>query len=565
MKVSGPTNIRAFVAIFVLVLAGPALLAGPGRSRDKKILSRLKTGTPVKVGGKKVKVSRLNDLLKKQVNVELACIADFDRPDRSALKQTIAIRSPVPLWTAIRAVQEKTGLLLQKIESDKIELSREVLFSKNEAPAADPLVVGSFLIVPTVDSFFDELKIDVCPEPWLTGIAVTRWSAIATLDDGKKVPWKPSIASANPNSRGLIELDFSKTFARGAKKAKRLALEIDLRVPVSVKQFLSPVISSVAPKETEVGSSGRIRIIELGVVETKGREQIAVRLNSNGDVLAGDKVRLVTRDGTRHAPVSSGESGESSHQFLFDAEDVGSKTSGLDLEVTFTKLKQIKLGMFGAIKGKTKKAALSRVKIVGATARKSQLDVKLEVSGEKIPFDEVALVRRGRRIDNNGYTSEKINGIWHATLWFRKSRVKDLKSCALVVKAPESFETTVIKNLAKIAAKPFAAGAAKIRVVSLGANPETDGDPSHRIGLEITGATLSPTSLVVLDSRNSPIAKEGWSSGSGGDNTQHLELMFSPAEVGKTRLERCRIQIPAPTRVITHTLKTTLEDVKLRP
>ena len=573
MKISQFTKSSIFLSMFFIAFIGSVPVAESGKNKNKKIVARLEKGSPVRVRGNGVEVGKLAHSLRKHLGVELKCVDDSGRPDRLMLQQTIAIPARSPFWGAIRAVQKETGLLLKRVESGKIQLATKVFGGRNRKPAGQPVVVGSFLVMPSVDSFWKRLEIALCPEPWAAGTEVTWWRAVAALEGGETAHCESSkgevqrAGSLNmPGNRGVINLQFDEKFGGEARKAKRLELEMDVRVPMGMKRFVSPVISSLLPRKTEFGSLGSVWVIELGVRKTEKGKRVVARLRSDGNPLTEDAVRLVTRDGTRHAPVSWSR-GQNAELFEFDSLDVGSKMSKLDLEVRLAEFKEINLGVLGAIKGKTKKAALSKVKVVGATVRDSEIKVELEVTGKQIFVDGTALMSGGQWIDGDGHRFSKRDGTWHGSVTFPSSDVKDFESWSLIVKAPRRYETVLIKKPEKLAPKLFTAGAASVRVVGIetGSRPIGFGkgeDAWNRMTLEISGTTIDSNTINLLDFPKNSVQK-GFG-GSPGSGSKEFELGFSPDELGKGGLKRCRFEIQAPQRAITHRLKATLRDIKLK-
>src|SRR5690606_55001 len=387
----------------IICLLSPALDAHPGESKRE---TRLEKGSAISARVKGRTVGEVIALVEKATGNQIAVLDDFHRPDAKALAKTVGIDLvDASFWDAVQAIERATGYTIDRLDGTAVELKERVVRRRNQEPAGDVRVEGSFLVVPEVNTFFQKTQIRVLPEPWIPFARVVDYRAEIVLADGTRLDGRPSLGLLSATDREL-SFDLEPKLEHGPTIAKTLELEARLELYSDLKGVVSSPLETLAPKPIDLGgATARVTNVE----EDKAKGEIKIRVEIDGTSMAPSDIALRGSDGKAIRPRNSFSTGRagigsdegSGFELVFSKSDVAALESP-ELVFQVPKRKRFELGKLSDIQGKAIETGLSRVKLEKFTKTGESIHFEVTIAGEPLALGDIELLSPDGKVYESG-------------------------------------------------------------------------------------------------------------------------------------------------------------------
>lgn len=547
-------SLGLLAAFFVLAGRG---IASPPPSKLEDLLLK---GSRVRGATKGVLIRDAVKLVESATPNRIAILDAFGRPDRGALSLQLDsdLRDP-SFWDVVRAIQDSAGVKIRGVKGNTLELAKETFHVGHEEPAGEAKVIGAFLVLPEVHTFFRKSQVRLIPEPWVSLARVASYQADLVLEDGKRVEFRPRSATVDPDVDRELVLEITPDLPGGKTAVTELALEARLEVYADSKEATSPKLSELTPKSAEIGDA-KVRVTRAEKAADGG--QLDLRIEVEGARISyrdvslrdGDGDPLETQYGTSF-PVSGSSDAEGTCVELSFAGEGIANLRRPELVLQIPKRKRVELGKLEEIRKKKVTAGLSEIELKSFKRSGDSLELSLSLEGEPLGLgDFVLLSPKGEALESGGsfgsgdeFTLERLV----------RGLDGDGSDCRLAVEAVTEKAEARVKNPLALVPRSFEAGLVRLRVLSAG-KVEATGEEEFRIRLEVDPPAASLESFRLVDKKGRAVEPRSW--GTAGGSASFLG--FDPKEVGDD-LSSLRLRFSAPTKKIDHVLQAKLENVEL--
>lgn len=303
----------------IVDLSPPRDLPDTSRVRSAK---ELEQGTLVTLTAKDRPLSQLLADIHAQTGNRVRVVNEYRLDDETLLTKPVSLQlDQLPFWNVIDELCQTAELHFHSIDDSGLLLASTATDPANpRVHAAGPAVVrGAFQLLPVYDTFFNQAKITIRPEPWALAtrllppkIEIIR-AGMEPIHNQPVHDWA-SFHHSDFTGELLVRLDAELPSGgqfNGTPDFMKLAqvdLEAPVQVPLAWSSFTTPPVGTLTAKPVAL-AAGQVRIYraldshlpaEAGQLPPQA-DPVAVSLEAKGVAIDHSTIRLIDTAGNRHA------------------------------------------------------------------------------------------------------------------------------------------------------------------------------------------------------------------------------------------------------------------------